>query len=46
MYPGTAPELPAWWTDAVAAAARAAAEQEAAERAGRDGPAAGKPGVS
>jgi hypothetical protein len=28
-----APELPAWWTDAVAAAARAAAEQEADERA-------------
>jgi len=41
-----APELPAWWTDAVAAAARAAAEQEAAEQAARDGTAAGKPGVS
>ena len=31
-----APELPAWWTDAVAAAARAAAEQEAAEQAAHE----------
>jgi hypothetical protein len=35
--PPRVPELPAWWADAAAAAARAVAEQEAAEQAGRAG---------